>query len=106
SLLPATSAGIQHLTAATIRDDPSEIDGGFGGKIPVYLEPLAIVLSRKSGRPVKMVMDRDEEFRATGPTSGCRIVMKLGARRDGTLVAASASMWFEAGAYKGSPYGP
>jgi CO/xanthine dehydrogenase Mo-binding subunit len=98
-------AGILHLDAANIRVIPSEIGGGFGGKIPVYLEPLAIVLSKKSGRPVKMVMDRDEVFRATGPTSGCHITMKLGAKRDGTLVAASASMWYEAGAYKGSPFG-
>ena len=98
-------AGILHLDAANVRVVPSEIGGGFGGKIPVYLEPLAIVLSQKSGRPVKMVMDRSDVFRATGPTSGCHIVMKLGARRDGTLVAASASMWYEAGAYKGSPYG-
>ena len=98
-------AGILHLDAANIRVIPSEIGGGFGGKIPVYLEPLAIVLSRKSGRPVKMVMDRDDVFRATGPTSGCRIIMKMGAKRDGTLVAATASMWYEAGAYKGSPSG-
>jgi CO/xanthine dehydrogenase Mo-binding subunit len=98
-------AGILHMDAANIRVVPTEIGGGFGGKIPVYLEPLAIVLSKKSGRPVKMVMDRDDVFRATGPTSGCRIVMKLGAKSDGTLVAASASMWFEAGAYRGSPSG-
>ena len=98
-------AGILHLDAAHIKVIPSEIGGGFGGKIPVYLEPLAIVLSRKSGRPVKMTMDRNEVFLATGPTSGCRIVMKLGAKRDGQLVAASASMWYEAGAYRGSPSG-
>jgi CO/xanthine dehydrogenase Mo-binding subunit len=98
-------AGILHLDAATIKVVPSEIGGGFGGKIPVYLEPLAIVLSRKSGRPVKIVMDRDDVFRATGPTSGSRIVMKLGAARDGLLVAARVSMWFEGGAYRGSPFG-
>jgi CO/xanthine dehydrogenase Mo-binding subunit len=98
-------AGILNLDAAKIRVIPSEIGGGFGGKIPVYLEPLAILLSQKSGQPVKMVMDRDDVFRATGPTSGCRIVMKLGAKRDGTLVAATVSMWYEAGAYRGSPFG-
>ncbi len=98
-------AGILHLDPGSIRVIPSEIGGGFGGKIPVYLEPLAILLSKKSGRPVKMVMNRDEVFRATGPTSGCRIVMQLGAKNDGTLVAARASMWYEAGAYAGSPFG-
>jgi hypothetical protein len=51
---------------------PSEIGGGFGGKIVVYLEPIAILLSRKTNRPVKMVMSRDEVFRATGPTSGSK----------------------------------
>jgi CO/xanthine dehydrogenase Mo-binding subunit len=98
-------AGILGLDAAKIRVISSEIGGGFGGKIPVYLEPLAILLSQRSGQPVKMVMDRDDVFRATGPTSGCHIVMKLGAKRDGTLVAATVSMWYEAGAYRGSPFG-
>src|SRR5207237_2208224 len=99
------SAAILGLDAARIKVIPSEIGGGFGGKILVYLEPLAIALSRKADRPVKMVMTRDEVFRATGPTSGTKVRMKLGAMRDGTLVAASASLWYEAGAYRGSPAG-
>ena len=98
-------AAILGIDAASIKVVPTEIGGGFGGKIPVYLEPLAIVLSRKAGRPVKMVMSRDEVFRASGPTSGTRIRMKLGATRDGTLVAASASLWYEGGAYRGAPSG-
>jgi CO/xanthine dehydrogenase Mo-binding subunit len=96
-------AGILGIDAAKIKVTPSEIGGGFGGKIVVYLEPLAIVLSRKSGRPVKMVMSRDEVFRASGPTSGSKVRVKLGAKRDGTLVAASVSLWYEAGAFRGSP---
>jgi CO/xanthine dehydrogenase Mo-binding subunit len=98
-------AGILGIDAAAIKVIPSEIGGGFGGKIPVYLEPLAIALSRKAGLPVKMVMTREEVFRASGPTSATRIRMKLGATLDGTLVAASASLWYEAGAYRGSPSG-
>jgi CO/xanthine dehydrogenase Mo-binding subunit len=98
-------AGILGIDAAKIKVTPSEIGGGFGGKIVVYLEPLAIVLSRKSGRPVKMVMSRDEVFRASGPTSGSKVRVKLGAKRDGTLVAASVSLWYEAGAFRGSPAG-
>ncbi|ETX09208.1 MAG: hypothetical protein ETSY2_00885, partial [Candidatus Entotheonella gemina] len=47
---------------------PCEIGGGFGGKIPVFLEPPAAILSKKSGKPVKIVMNRIEEFDATGPT--------------------------------------
>jgi CO/xanthine dehydrogenase Mo-binding subunit len=98
-------AAILGIDAAKIKVIPSEIGGGFGGKITVYLEPLAIALSRKAQRPVKMVMTREEVFRVTGPTSATKITMKLGARRDGTLVAAQASLWYEAGAYRGSPSG-
>ena len=80
---------------------PAEIGGGFGGKTTIYLEPLAVKLSEKANRPVKMVMSRDEVFRATGPTPGTRIRVKLGARRDGTLVAGQAWMAYENGAYPG-----
>jgi CO/xanthine dehydrogenase Mo-binding subunit len=98
-------AAILGIDASRIKVIPTEIGGGFGGKIVVYLEPLAIALSRKAQRPVKMVMGRDEVFRATGPTSGSKIRVKIGAKTDGSIVAASASLWYEAGAYRGSPAG-
>ena len=82
---------------------PAEIGGGFGGKTTVYIEPVAALLSKKAGRPVKMVMTRDEVFRGTGPTSGSKMRVKLGARRDGKLVAAEAWLAYQAGAFKGSP---
>ena len=98
-------AAILGMDGANIKVTPSEIGGGFGGKIVVYLEPLAIALSREAARPVKLVMTREEVFRATGPTSGTRIRMTLGATRDGTLVAAKASLWYEGGAFRGAPAG-
>lgn len=82
---------------------PMEIGGGFGGKIPVYLEPVAALLSRKSGRPVKIVMSRIEEFEATGPTPASHIKVKMGATKDGRIIAAEAALYFEAGAFPGSP---
>jgi CO/xanthine dehydrogenase Mo-binding subunit len=99
------TAGIMGIDAATIKVIPSEIGGGFGGKIPVYLEPVAIALSRRSHRPVKLVMSREEVFLATGPTSGTKVRAKIGAKHDGTIVAASLSLYYEAGAYPGSPAG-
>jgi CO/xanthine dehydrogenase Mo-binding subunit len=86
-----------------IRAIPAEIGGGFGGKTIVYLEPLAYILSQKSGRPVKMVMTRDEVFRATGPTSGSSNTVKIGAKKDGTITAATGTFRFQAGAFPGSP---
>ena len=86
-----------------IRAFPAEIGGGFGGKTIVYLEPLALVLSRKSGRPVKMVMTREEVFRATGPTSGSSSTVKIGATKDGKITAVHATYRLQAGAFPGSP---
>ena len=88
---------------AEIRAIPAEIGGGFGGKTIVYLEPLAYTLSKKAGAPVKMVMTREEVFRATGPTAGSSNTIKIGARRDGRIVAGEASFRFQAGAFPGSP---
>ena len=86
-----------------IRAIPAEIGGGFGGKTIVYLEPLAYTLSKKAGAPVKMVMTREEVFRATGPTAGSSNTVRIGARRDGRIVAAQACFRFQAGAFPGSP---
>lgn len=84
----------------------SEIGGGFGGKTTLYLEPVSLILSKKAGRPVKMVMDRDEVFKASGPGSATRNWIKIGAKKDGTFTAMQAKLVYEAGAFKGSPMGP
>jgi CO/xanthine dehydrogenase Mo-binding subunit len=94
------------LETSQIRVMAAEIGGGFGGKTVVYLEPVAIRLSQKAGRPVKMVMTREEVFRASGPTSGSSMRVKLGATRDGRIVAADATFALQAGAFPGSPVGP
>jgi CO/xanthine dehydrogenase Mo-binding subunit len=98
-------AKILAIEASDIRVIPTEIGGGFGGKTTVYLEPVALALSRQSGAPVKMVMSREEVFRATGPTSGAVMEVKLGAKADGTLVAADIVLKYQAGAFPGSPVG-
>jgi CO/xanthine dehydrogenase Mo-binding subunit len=94
------------MDLAKLRVTPSEIGGGFGGKTVVYLEPLALALSRKSGQPVKMVMSRTEIFQSTGPTSGSKVWVKIGATREGRITAADALLKYQAGAFQGSPVGP
>ena len=98
-------AQLLQLPASNIKVVPAEIGGGFGGKTTVYLEPLALLLSKKTGKPVKMVMSRGEVLRATGPTSGSAMRCKLGATKDGKLTAAEMWMAYEAGAFPGSPVG-
>jgi xanthine dehydrogenase molybdenum-binding subunit len=96
-------ARVLNLPLGDLRVIPTEIGGGFGAKNVVYLEPLAALLSKKSGRPVQITMTRAEVLEATGPTSGTRTFIKLGAKRDGTLVAADIRLEYQAGAYPGSP---
>ncbi|RPJ43806.1 MAG: xanthine dehydrogenase family protein molybdopterin-binding subunit, partial [Chloroflexi bacterium] len=85
---------------------PMEIGGGFGGKIGIYLEPLAVLLSKKAGsRPVKLTMSRTEVLTATGPTSGSTIRVKMGTDSGGRITAAEAFLAYEAGSYPVSPVG-
>jgi CO/xanthine dehydrogenase Mo-binding subunit len=85
---------------------PCEIGGGFGGKIAVYLEPVAALLSRKCGRAVKMIMSRQDVFEGTGPTPGSFMRVKLGATKAGKLVAGEAWLAYDAGAFPGGMIGP
>ncbi|HEX3064427.1 MAG TPA: xanthine dehydrogenase family protein molybdopterin-binding subunit, partial [Dongiaceae bacterium] len=97
------AAALVGMEVSKLRFTASEIGGGFGGKTTVFLEPLALALSRKSGRPVKMVMSREEVFRASGPTSSTSIDVKIGAKKDGKITAALATLRFQGGAFAGSP---
>jgi len=105
-MVRAYCAKLLNIDISDIRAIPAEIGGGFGGKTLVYLEPVALALAKKSGRPVKMVMSREEVFRGTGPAAGSVIEVKLGAKRDGRLTAGEAVLKYQAGAFPGSPVGP
>ena len=105
-MIRSYTAKLLGLDMANIRVNPAEIGGGFGGKTLIYLEPVAVVLSKKAGRPVKLQMTREEVFRGSGPTSGATVEVKIGAMKDGTLVAAQQVLKFQAGAFPGSPIGP
>ncbi len=105
-MIRAYVAKLLGMSISNIRVNPAEIGGGFGGKTLVYLEPVAVTLSKKSGRSVKMQMTREDVFRASGPTSGAAMTVKIGAKKDGTIVAAQQVLKFQAGAFAGSPIGP
>ena len=89
------------MDAAKLRVTASEIGGGFGGKTHVWAEPVALALSRKANRPVKLVMTRDEVFKASGPTSSTSIDVKIGAKKDGTITAAQATLRYQGGPFLG-----
>ena len=94
-------ADLLGLDVSKLRVTASEIGGGFGGKTHVWSEPVALALSRKAGRPVKLTMTRDEVFRASGPASATSIDVKIGAKKDGTITAAEATLRYSCGPYVG-----
>ena len=89
------------MDIAKLKVTSSEIGGGFGGKTHVWMEPIALALSRKANRPVKMVMSREEVFKASGPTCSTSMDIKIGAKKDGTIVAARAECRYMNGAFPG-----
>ena len=97
------TAKLTGMTIGDLKVNPAEIGGGFGGKTIVYLEPVALTLSKMSGHPVRMNMSREEVFKGTGPTSGASMTVKIGVKRDGAITAAEAILKYQAGAFPGSP---
>ena len=95
-------ATMMGMSPSDIKVVPCEIGGGFGAKLLVYLEPLALILSKLTAHPVKMVMTRAEVQKATGPTPGASLRVKMGATKDGKFTAAEIWMAYEAGAFPGS----
>jgi len=99
----AQTAAVLARDVSRFKVTPAEIGGGFGGKTTIYLEPLAVVLSGKAGRPVRLVMGRGDVFRATGPTSGTSMRIKMGVTKEGRIVACDGTLALEAGAFPGGP---
>ncbi len=101
-MVRSTCAALLGLDTSRLRVTPSEIGGGFGGKTTVFLEPVALALSRKAGRPVKIVMSREDVFRCTGPTASTSITVKVGMTKDGRITAGQAELRYQGGAFPGS----
>ncbi|MEE8436344.1 MAG: xanthine dehydrogenase family protein molybdopterin-binding subunit [bacterium] len=101
-----TTAWLRNAVAETmgisqnrVRLVPTEIGGGFGGKISMIDEAAAATLARKSGMPVRMVMRRSEDFMATEPRSGFHITIKTGVSEDMRLVARTIDVVLDSGAF-------
>jgi carbon-monoxide dehydrogenase large subunit len=90
---------VSGLPINRVRVIPGFVGGDFGGKGMAIDEPLCYFLARKAGRPVKMVMSRQEEFVASSPRHPSIIWLKAGVTKSGDLVAWEAKAVFDSGAY-------
>ena len=94
--LMSVAFGLPH---ASIRVHIPYVGGGFGGKAGLGLEPLAYVLSRAAGRPVKVVATREQEFNTLPSRQGLHAAIQVGAIQDGKITALKATYTWDAGAY-------
>ena len=85
--LRAAIAQILRMPMTRVRVIPTEIGGGFGGKLSPTVEPAAVALARKARRPVRIVMSRSEDFQTTNPRHPFHLRYKTGVKRDGTITA-------------------
>ncbi len=86
------------LPATKVRVVVRTLGGGYGAKCYPAIEPLAAVLSKATGRPVRLHLSREEEF-ITITKHGVRIRMTTGLKKDGTIVARKSICHFNTGAY-------
>jgi CO/xanthine dehydrogenase Mo-binding subunit len=97
--LRTVMAGLFGMPESKMRVICTKVGGGFGGKIEPRLEPITIALAMKSGKPVKMVMTRTDEFTASAGSTPATVKLKTGVMKDGTLVARDISFLWNTGAY-------
>ncbi|HRJ68767.1 MAG TPA: molybdopterin-dependent oxidoreductase, partial [Beijerinckiaceae bacterium] len=94
-----TAAKILDLDSNRLHFIGGTVGGGFGGKVDSLTEPLAILGAMLTGKPVRYVLDREEEMLYGSPRGAERIYIKDGLMRDGRIVARHIRSYFDAGAY-------
>lgn len=90
------------LPLSKLKVVPLEIGGGFGGKIVIHGEAVAVRLAQKCRRPVKLIFTREEVLQGgTGPTAGAMIDIAVAADEDGRLAAIEGTYRVDAGGLPG-----
>ena len=92
------------LPQSKLKVIPLEMGGGFGGKITVHVEPVAVRLAQICGRPVKIVMSREELLTGgSGPAAAAAIDVRVGADATGKITAIDGHYLFDTGGIPGTP---
>ena len=99
-------AGTLGIPLTQINVIATTMGGGFGGRFGVIITHVpAVLLSQKSGRPVRVQMTREEEFTDGRPAPGCVIKLKTGATNDGRILARQALAFWDSGSISGASIG-
>ncbi len=87
------------LDEESIRVNVTSIGGDFGGKGDTRDLPIAYLLAKMAGLPVKIVMSSVEEYTASNPTHPTFVTIKSGVKRDGQITAREVRTVHASGAY-------
>lgn len=98
SVIRDALAGIFRLPLSKVRVMVPYVGAGYGAKTYPKLEPVTCALAKKAGRPVKLVLPREEVF-LTVTKHACVVRLRTGVKADGTIVARQATAWYDTGAY-------
>lgn len=90
------------LPMSRVRVSSPAIGGSFGGKLEMTIEPVAALLSMRTGRPVRLELSRKQCINATRTRHGSVVYLRTGVKNDGTLVAQDIRIMTNTGAYAGS----
>ncbi len=91
-------ANIFKVPVSKVRVIVPYLGGGYGGKVYPKVEPITVALAQKAGRPVRVVLSREEVF-YTITKHAAVIRMKTGVKKDGTLIARECEIHLDTGAY-------
>lgn len=90
------------LPMSRVRVSSPAIGGSFGGKLEMTIEPVAALLSMRTGRPVRLELSRKQCINATRTRHGSVVYLRTGVKSDGTVVAQDIRIMTNTGAYAGS----
>ncbi|MEK7216812.1 MAG: xanthine dehydrogenase family protein molybdopterin-binding subunit, partial [Chloroflexota bacterium] len=88
-----------NIPPETVRFNPVLVGGDFGGKGDTSDLPIAYLLARETGRPVKFIKTYTEELSAGNPSHQSVITIRTGLKRDGRMVARYVRAIHDSGAY-------
>ncbi len=93
-----------NIPTSKIRVVTRQLGGGFGGKAQMSVEAVCVLLAQKTGRPVKVTLDRKEVFYGTCSSHAFTVYIKDGVMKNGRVVARQVRAYLNNGAYTGSGY--
>jgi len=87
------------LPMSRLRCLTPKVGAGFGNKMEPHIQPICVALTMKTGRPVKMILNRAEDMETVRARHPFKVKMKTGAKKDGTLVAREVEALLDGGAF-------